>query len=120
MRRQKETWKKIKLLFIVPYPELKEKVEFVIANHPDREKVDADIRVMTVDETSVEIDSSLYDAIIARGYTARKMMSIADRIPVIALEISGYDIVRAVAECRERINPKKIAIFGSQRTFYEA
>ena len=120
MQRTKDTWKKIRLLFIVPYPELKEKVEFVIDNYPNREKIDADVQVMTVEETPMEIDESRYDAIIARGFTAKKMMTITNAAPVIDLEISGYDIVRAIAECRRLLHPKKIAIFSSRRTFYEA
>ena len=40
----------IRLLFIVPYPELREKVEHVISHHPEKKRLNADIRVMTVEE----------------------------------------------------------------------
>ena len=34
----------IRLLVIVPYPELKEIVDYVLAHHPERERLDADVR----------------------------------------------------------------------------
>ncbi len=39
----------IRLLFIVPYPELREKVEHVISHHPEKKRLNADIRVMGYD-----------------------------------------------------------------------
>ena len=41
----------IRLLFIVPYPELREKVEHVISHHPEKKRLNADIQVMTVEDT---------------------------------------------------------------------
>ena len=40
----------IHLLFVVPYPELMEQVKDVVANHPEREKVNADVQALRVDE----------------------------------------------------------------------
>lgn len=65
----------IHLLFVVPYPELMEQVKEVVANHPEREKVNADVQALQVDEIP-DIPAGTYDAIIARGYTAHdKRMS---------------------------------------------
>ena len=58
----------IHLLFVVPYPELMEQVKEVVANHPEREKVNADVQALRVDEIP-DIPAGTYDAIIARGYT---------------------------------------------------
>ncbi len=110
---------KIRLLFIVPYPELKERAEFVIRNYPNRSQISVDIRVMTVDEMPGDIAWGNYDAVIARGYSAQKTRRITDQVPVISLEISGYDIVRAIMECKEQINPDKIAIFSPDGPLYE-
>ena len=38
----------IRLLFIVPYPELEEVVRSVLSNHPQRERLNVEIKVMTV------------------------------------------------------------------------
>ena len=61
----------IRLLVIVPYPELKEIVDYVLAHHPERERLDADVQVMTVEDTP-DVPADEYDAIIARGYSAQR------------------------------------------------
>jgi len=109
----------IRLLFIVPYPELRKKVEYVIDQHPERKNLNADIRVMTVEETP-DVPTEEYDAIIARGYTAKKTAEMYAQIPTIGLNISGYDILRALNECCEKYCPKKIAICGFSGQLFEA
>lgn len=109
----------IRLLFIVPYPELKDKVEYVLSHHPEKKRLNAEIRVMTVEDTP-DVPTDEYDAIIARGYSAQKTSSKYTQIPTIGLYISGYDVVRAICECRDTYHPKKIAIFGFNGQMYEA
>ena len=53
------------------------------------------------------------DAIIARGITwavARKMLK---EVPVIELPITGYDIIRAIGECRDKYQTDRIAVVGT-------
>ena len=110
----------IHLLFVVPYPELMEQVKDVVANHPEREKVNADVQALRVDEIP-DIPAGAYDAIIARGYTAQKTLAkYSETTPTIRVHISGYDIIRAVYECREKFHPQKIAICGSEESLSEA
>ena len=109
----------IRLLFIVPYPELRSKVEYVLSHHKDAKRVNADICTMTVEDTP-DVPTEEYDAIIARGYTARKTTSMYHQIPTINLSISGYDIIRAIHECAERFHSKKIAICGFESQLFEA
>ena len=94
----------IRLLFIVPYPELEEKVRCVLSQHPERERLDADVQTMTVEDTPDHLAAE-YDAIIARGYTAQKTLAGYSQIPTIQLSISGYDLVRAISECHLRLWP---------------
>ncbi|MGL5433894.1 MAG: sigma 54-interacting transcriptional regulator [Lachnospiraceae bacterium] len=108
----------IRLLFIVPYPELEEVVEHVLSNHPEKSRLNADIKVMTVEETP-DVPEHEYDAIIARGLSAQKTSEKYPQIPTIALSISGYDIVRAISECCGAYAPKKIAIVSSNAQMYE-
>lgn len=108
----------IRLLFIVPYPEMRDKVVHVLTHHPERKRLNADIQVMTVEDTP-DVPADEYDAIIARGYTALKTSSKYTQIPTIGLSISGYDIVRAISECCEIYHPKKLAIFGFSGQMYE-
>lgn len=116
---EKEELPMIRLLFIVPYPELKEKVEYVLSHHQEAARLNADIRVMTVEDTP-DVPTDEYDAIIARGYTARKTSSMYHQIPTISLTISGYDIIRAIHECIDRFHSKKIAICGFGGQLFEA
>lgn len=109
----------IHILFIVPYPELREKVEYVLDNHPQRKQISADIQVLTVDHIS-QINAGNYDAVIARGFSARKLKLLHPQTPVIDLAISGYDIIRTVAECRKDFNSSQIAICGFYGKIYEA
>lgn len=109
----------IRLLFIVPYPELREKVDYVISRHPEAKRLNADINVMTVEDTP-DFPADGYDAVIARGYTAQKTMSKYTQIPTIGLTISGYDIIGALSECCEMYHPKKIAICGFGSKIFEA
>ena len=110
----------IRLLFVVPYPELMEQVKKVVAKHPEHEKVDADVQALIVEEMP-DIPVGAYDAIIARGYTAQKTIAkYSDTTPTIRVHISGFDITRAIYECRETYHPKKIAICGFEENLYEA
>ena len=109
----------IHLLFIVPYPELEEKVHHVLSRHPERAQLDVKIQTMTVEDIP-DLSSDDYDAIIARGYTAQKTSDGYRQIPTIQLSISGYDLVRAVSECCETLHPKKIAVCGFGQQMYEA
>ena len=109
----------IRLLFIVPYPELEEKVRCVLASHPERHRISADIVLRSAKEVAT-IDVSGYDAVIARGYSASVLQASHPHIPIIVLSVSGYDIIRTIAQCREIFHPKKIAVCGFYSKLYEA
>ena len=109
----------IRLLFVVPYPELEEKVRYVMRQHPNRERLKADIRLATIENLPTDI-SGRYDAVIARGYSARKALSAYADVPVITLTFSGYDIIRAISECVTAYGSQKIAVCGFDRQLYEA
>lgn len=109
----------IHILFIVPYPELQEEVMYVLNNHPQKDHLISDIKIMTVDQT-LNINADNYDAIIARGFSCRKLKTMYPQAPIIDLAISGYDIIRAVAECRSIYGSHKIAICGFYGKLYEA
>ena len=101
----------IRLLFIVPYPELEQIVKRVLDNHPQYQELSADIKVIRVEDTPPRLTKG-YDAVIARGYSARKAAAAYANVPTIGLSISGYDIIRAVQECKEWFHPKRVALCG--------
>lgn len=108
----------IQLLFVVPYPELFEKVKYVLDNHPERNRIQADVQILTVDETpSIQVDG--YDAIIARGYSALRLKAMYPQSTIINLSMSGYDIIRTVADCKKKYHSRKIAVCGCFGKLYE-
>ncbi len=52
------------------------------------------------------------DGVIARGITAAAARKALKEIPVVELLVTGYDLMRAVAECRERFAVDKVAVVG--------
>ncbi len=108
----------MRILFISPYPELRETVENVFKNHPKRRDVDMEIRILTVDQVSAK-DVDAYDVVIARGLTAMRVRSILPQMPFVDLAISGYDVIRTLAECRRDFGAKRIAICGFYEKIYE-
>lgn len=72
-----------------------------------------------MDET-IHIQVQQYDAIIARGYSAKQLKAMYPQIPTIDLAISGYDIIQTVTECEREYHPRKIALCGVFGKLYEA
>ena len=108
----------MRILFISPYPELRDTVEEVFRSHPRRRDIDMEIRIMTVDQVSAK-DVDAYDVVIARGLTARRVRSILPQMPFVDLTISGYDVVRTLVECRRDFGAKHIAVCGFYEKIYE-
>lgn len=107
-----------RLLFIVPYPQLRETVDYVLSNYPGRGELDVEVQVYTA-ENLPRLNPSQYDAVIARGYTARKLAAMYRHLPVVRLNISGYDVVRALSQCCRTYQPKKVAVFSSEGQMYQ-
>ena len=101
----------IRLLFIVPYPELEKTIRYILENHPEKGRISADVLVRSVDEVE-RLSVTSYDAAIARGYSARLLRSAFPDTPVVDMVISGYDIMRTVMECKNAYGAKRIAVCG--------
>jgi transcriptional regulator with PAS, ATPase and Fis domain len=109
----------INILFIIPYPKLKSVVISAIEDNLGKAELNVDIVVATVDKIP-EIDTSKYDVIVARGYTARRTKSEYISLPTVELDISSYDIIRSLQECKEKFNPKRVAFCGFYGALYGA
>lgn len=112
----------IRLLAIVPYPELMEKICAILESPVYKSRLDATIQLVTVDKAD-QINPDGYDLIIARGYTAltlRKMPQI--QIPILSQPITSYDILRAISDCKKLTfpAPKKIGLIGHYDDFHAA
>ena len=65
----------IRLLFVVPYPELEHIIDYILRNHPERQRIWAKVLVRSVDEVE-QLPVRDFDAVIARGYSARQLQLI--------------------------------------------
>jgi transcriptional regulator with PAS, ATPase and Fis domain len=102
----------MKILFIVPYPELEKTVKNTIT----KMHLDGNIIVTTVVSTVEQIKKISVegiDAIIARGYTSIVMKQNFPHIINVELEISSYDIFRAVKTIHDLYAPQKVGFCGS-------
>ncbi len=95
-KNEEEKMKRVKILGIAPYPELKELMAEIAAQRND---VDPEIYVgdyrdcIEILETNMEKE---YQVIISRGQTAVELSRRIPYIPVIDISVSVYDILRAV------------------------
>lgn len=106
----------IKIILFAPYQGCKRLADEVIADFEE-----TDIVVETVYAVGVKfIQTQHYDcdAMIARGVTASALRSSYKHVPIIDLQVSGYDMIHAVDQCKRRYNSKKIAILGSKSMIY--
>lgn len=102
----------MKILFIVPYPELEKTVKETIVKMQLDENIIVTSIVSTVEQTKkITIDG--VDAIIARGYTSIVMKQNFPHIINVELEISSYDIFRAVKKIHDLYAPRKVGFCGS-------
>ncbi|EGL82906.1 sigma54 specific transcriptional regulator, Fis family [Caldalkalibacillus thermarum TA2.A1] len=86
---------RIKALLIAPYPGLKE-LAMKVAN--EQESLDITVRVGDLEEAipiAKQFEKEGYDLIISRGGTARLLREHTS-LPVIEIQVSGYDILRTL------------------------
>ncbi|HSP48116.1 MAG TPA: PrpR N-terminal domain-containing protein, partial [Clostridiaceae bacterium] len=97
-----------KILFIATYTEMKDIAEQIIREH----HLDIDVvlgELFEGVEKSREFRRLENDVIISRGGTAKLIRNAVD-IPVVEVEVGGYDLLRCIYKHKH----KKIAIIGSE------
>lgn len=100
----------VKVLLIIPYKGVKEQFEKKIQSVQER---DIQIDTIHITGTSAELIAGHgYDIIIARGITFRALQEELPRTHMIEISMTGYDVVNAIANCRERFGPKRIAVLA--------
>jgi len=104
----------ISITFIVPYSDMKDIVEEIFLEHPDRAVISQSIITKAVDE--ITDDDLKADIVIARGYSANRVK--ATGIPVMDITVTGFDITVALSSCIREFNPRKIAVVGPLNTVY--
>ncbi len=106
----------IQILFIVPYSEMRDTVTTVLQRYARRDEIVSRVIVSSVDHLD-SADIGACDAIVARGYSARRLKQQKLDVPVVEIEISGYDVIASVQKARERFAPRAIAFIGFYNAF---
>lgn len=108
----------INIVFVVPYPEMGKIVKEIFDTHPQKNMLYENISVVHAEKINVdELDG---DIVIARGLTFHKIKKYKPLMPKIELSISALDIINALRHCRDKYNPKKIALIGKYDSISEA
>ncbi|ETA81268.1 sigma 54-interacting transcriptional regulator [Youngiibacter fragilis] len=102
----------IKLEYITPYPDLIKDVERIIIENSYGKKFDS-ISIHEFSEPDKITIASDCSIIVARGYASEVIRKKYPGIPVVEISLTGYDIINAIAECRERFKPEKIGLIGN-------
>jgi transcriptional regulator with PAS, ATPase and Fis domain len=87
--------RKVKILFIAPYPGLVEPINHVIKAHHD---IEATIKIGDMKDGALIAKSMMvhhYDVIISRGGTAELIRKSVE-LPVVNIPVSVYDIIRSI------------------------
>jgi transcriptional regulator with PAS, ATPase and Fis domain len=102
----------IKITFVTPYGIL---TRFACDRINTFTKDDVQLEVVqAVGEAEVDSLELASDAVISRGATFVALRErLEGKIPVIELQVSGYDVISAVHRCKQLYHPKTIAVIGS-------
>lgn len=103
----------LKVLLIVPYPELKNQVIDIWEKNFKSNGLDLDVISATAEGLSAVVNLDSYDIIIGRGHTARILKKRNSAYSVVDIPITGYDVLRAVEEARRQFDCKRVALFLS-------
>ncbi len=99
-----------KILFYVPKPDDEALVREIFASHNDGAW---ELEVVFITGARKILESPIRaDAVIARGITAAAAGKLLKEVPVVELLVTGYDLMRAVAECQERFAAPRVAVVG--------
>jgi transcriptional regulator, propionate catabolism operon regulatory protein len=108
----------IKVTFIIPYDEIKDEVYSLLSEINEEDIVLDTTQIIGTQEAFLKDCTS--DIIIARGVTYLALKKNMPHMSVIEIQVTGYDIIRAIDECKRKYNPKKIAVIGMESMTYGA
>ncbi|MDR3563600.1 MAG: sigma 54-interacting transcriptional regulator [Negativicutes bacterium] len=107
-----------KIIFYVPNLDDKNLVKEIFAEQYD-DSWELELRYTTGVREILHEEFNA-DAVVARGITGEAARRILPDTPVIGLSVTGYDIMRAVIDCRQRFNATRIAVVGAPNMIYGA
>lgn len=101
------------ILWIVPYPELEEKVKKIYADLFYKKDFCVDIRVIKAEDIEKTLFQEEYDLLIGRGRSAALLKQMYSDKSVLEIQFTGYDMIRSLREAKEKFRSKKAAVIVS-------
>lgn len=100
----------INIVLIAPYEQSRAFIQGVVDKYVPSQPVNISVHVFEND--TIPHMSINGDVIIARGYNMQLIKDQSGSIPVVPLDVSGYDIIKAASDAQRLYNSQKIAIIG--------
>ncbi|MDR3590608.1 MAG: sigma 54-interacting transcriptional regulator [Negativicutes bacterium] len=107
-----------KITFVIPYPEIRPVVESIFEEQQNGEW-ELEI-ILSMGVKGMIRHNIVSDVVVARGVTAAALKRVLPDTPTVELQVSGYDIMRAIKECQQRFGARRIGIVGSEEMLYGA
>ncbi|MFT5873528.1 MAG: propionate catabolism operon transcriptional regulator [Clostridium sp.] len=107
-----------KVTFIIPYDEIKDEVYNILSEVDEEDIILDTAQIIGTQEAFLKDCDS--DIIIARGVTYLALKKNMPQMSVIEIAVTGYDVIRAIDECKRKYNPKKIAVIGMESMIFGA
>lgn len=101
----------MKIKILIPYTTLKNTVVQAIRQTKIPPQVTIEPVVIAVEELA-DIDVTDADVVIARGYTAQQIRRQIPSLIIVELEITGYDVMRALSSLQMLPPPRKVGFCG--------
>ncbi len=99
----------VKILMFIPHLNMRENFEKAIKKVPLKE--DIKIELIHVFGTPQSLkENSDADIIVARGMTYDRLHKLFPNKHAIEIQLTGFDILDALIECKQEFHPKKIAL----------
>lgn len=108
----------VDITFVIPYNEITNEVSSSLADVKE-EGINFKTTYM-VGTQEVSTRKFFSDIIIARGVTYLALKEKLKDIPVIEIVVTGYDVIRAIDECKRSFNAERIAVIGSESMIFGA
>lgn len=104
----------INIVLVAPYEQGRAFIQGVVDRYEPPQPVNVSVHVFENDEIpSLSING---DVIIARGYNMKLIKDQCTNIPVVPLDVSGYDIIKAISDAQHHFSATKVAIIGPSET----
>lgn len=100
----------LRILFVIPYKEMEETVKQIFEEVLSVEKDKITYEICCAEGGTLETDVEDVDVVISRGFTA---VQYETNLPKIELQVSAFDMIKAVYEGIQKFGSKRIAFIGT-------